>query len=73
MQGPCPYPWQVSYIAAVLETNPILRVSKIIEALAALEHRLLSPVEPGSAEETALKLAKVGLARLKADQWKVAS
>ena len=66
MQGPCPYPWQVSYIAAVLETNPILRLDKIVEALAALEHRLLSPVEPGSAEETALRIAKVGLAQL----WK---
>jgi hypothetical protein len=64
MQGPCPYPWQVSYIAALLETNPILRLDKIVEALAALEHRLLSPVEPGSAEETALRIAKVGLARL---------
>ena len=64
MQGPCPYPWQVSYIAAVLETNPILRLDKIVEALAALEHRLLSPVEPGSAEETALRIAKVGLAQL---------
>ena len=66
MQGPCPYPWQVSYIAAVLETNPILRLDKIVEALDALEHRLLSPVEPGSAEETALRIAKLGLARL----WK---
>jgi hypothetical protein len=64
MQGPCPYPWQVSYIAALLETNPILRLDKIVEALAALEHRLLSPVEPGSAEETALRIAKVGLAQL---------
>ena len=73
MQGPCPYPWQVSYIAAVLETNPLLKRDKIVEALAALEHRLLSPVEPGSAEETALKVARVGLARLKADQWKIAS
>jgi hypothetical protein len=36
-------------------------------------HRLLSAVEPGSAEETALKVARVGLARLKADQWKIAS
>ena len=64
MQGPCPYPWQVSYIAALLETNPILRLDKIVEALDALEHRLLSPVEPGSAEETALRIAKLGLARL---------
>ena len=66
MEGPCPYPWQDSYIAAVLETNPILRLDKIVEALDALEHRLLSPVEPGSAEETALRIAKPGLARL----WK---
>ena len=69
MQGSCPYPWQLSYIAAVLETNPSLTVDKVLEAVAALEHRLLNPLEPGSAEETALKLARVVLARLRDGRW----
>ncbi len=59
------YWWQVCYIEAVLETDPNLRVGRIYEAIAAIEQRLLSPVEPGSYEETALKAANAGLARLK--------
>jgi hypothetical protein len=63
------YWWHVCYIEAVLETDPNLRVGRIYEAIAAVEQRLLSPVEPGSYAETALKAANAGLTRLKSEAF----
>jgi hypothetical protein len=57
--------WWVCYIEAVLETDPNLKVGRIYEAIAAIEQRLLSPIEPGSDEAIALKAANAGVARLK--------
>jgi hypothetical protein len=37
MQGPCPISLASSYIPAVLETNPLLKVDKVVEALAAAQ------------------------------------
>jgi hypothetical protein len=48
------YVWQAPYFAAVLETDPDKTRVRIYEAVAAIEQRRLSPVEPGSAEERAL-------------------
>ena len=39
------YPWQAAYLAAVCETDDSLMDGRILEARAALEQRLLSPIE----------------------------
>jgi hypothetical protein len=65
------YLWQVCYIDALCEADPSRKPCRIYEALAAIEQRLLSPVEPHSNEELALKVATVGLARLRAERMKV--
>jgi hypothetical protein len=39
------YLWQAAYMAAVYETDDSLMDGRILEARAALEQRLLSPVE----------------------------
>jgi hypothetical protein len=49
------YFWQLDYIAAILETDDARVSHRLDEAFAAIEQRLLSPVEPGSLEENALK------------------
>ncbi len=41
----CIYPWQAAYLAAVCETDDSLMDGRILEARAALEQRLLSPIE----------------------------
>jgi hypothetical protein len=61
------YWWWVCYIEAVLETDPNLKVGRIYEAIAAIEQRLLSPIELGSDEAIALKVANAGVARLKSE------
>jgi hypothetical protein len=62
------YLWQQDYIAAILETDDAKLPHLIYEAIAAIEQRLLSPVEPGSQEEKALEAAEKLLAWLKADR-----
>ena len=61
------YWWQTVYIEALLETDENLKVGRIYEAIAALEQRLLSPVDPGSDEDIKLKAAQAGLTRLKSE------
>jgi hypothetical protein len=39
------YPWQAAYLAAVCETDDSLMDGRILEARAALERQLLSPIE----------------------------
>ena len=39
------YLWQAAYMAAVYETDDSLMDGRILEARAALEQRLLSPIE----------------------------
>jgi hypothetical protein len=39
------YPWQAAYLAAVCETDDSLMDGRILEARAALEQQLLSPIE----------------------------
>jgi hypothetical protein len=62
------YSWQLDYIAAVLETDDSRIARRIYEAIAAIEQRLLSPVEPGSAEEQALIQAQKVLSAIKAQK-----
>jgi hypothetical protein len=58
------YGWQNAYMAAVCETETGLMMIRIYEALAAIEQRRLTPVEPGSEEERALEAAETGLRSL---------
>jgi hypothetical protein len=52
------YSWQVDYIAALLETNDSNVAHLIYKAIAAIEQRLLSPVEVGGEEEHSLQQAQ---------------
>jgi hypothetical protein len=60
------YPWQVAYLAAVCETDDSLMDGRILEARAALEQRLLSPIE--GEEYRALENAERALEVLKAER-----
>jgi hypothetical protein len=61
------YWWDVCYTEAVIETDQNLKMGRIYEAIAALEQRLLSPVEPGSDESIKLTAARADLQRLKSE------
>jgi len=61
------YWWEVCYVEAVIETDHNLKLSRINEALEAIEQRLLRPIRPASAEDTRIKLAQESLALLKAE------
>jgi hypothetical protein len=62
------YLWQAAYLSAVLETDNSLVPSRIYEALAAIEQRLLSPIETDSIEFRAIEDAQTGLLTLKAER-----
>ena len=62
------YSWQPDYIGALLETDDSKLAHRTYEAVAAIEQRLLSPLEPGSDEEKALKTAQKLLAVIKAEK-----
>jgi hypothetical protein len=62
------YSWGPAYVAAILETDDGRMPFRIREAWAAIERRLLSPLEVGSAEEKALCRAQSGLTLLKAEK-----
>jgi hypothetical protein len=62
------YTWQAAYQAAILETDDAAMSLRIYEALAAIEQRRLSYLEPGSEEDRALKDAERGLLALKAER-----
>jgi hypothetical protein len=53
--------WEEPYIAAIYETDDANMAGRILEATSAIEQRLLSPVEPGSEEDRAIKMLKAGL------------
>jgi hypothetical protein len=55
------YLWQQPYLAAVCETDNGLMMIRVYEALAAIERRRLTPVEPGGEEDRALTAAEEGL------------
>lgn len=62
------YLWQTAYRAAILETDNAAIPLRIYEALAAIEQRRLSDLEPGSEEERALEDAERALLALKAER-----
>jgi hypothetical protein len=62
------YLWQAPYLAAVCETDDDEMPGRILEALAALEQRLLSPSEIDAEELKAIKDAQDGLQGLKAER-----
>jgi hypothetical protein len=62
------YTWQAAYRDAILETDNAAIPQRIYEALAAMEQRRLSDLEPGSEEDRALEEAERGLLALKAER-----
>ncbi|MGC1905188.1 MAG: hypothetical protein WA715_15310 [Candidatus Acidiferrum sp.] len=62
------YAWQTAYFAAVCETNDEVMMSRILEARAAIEQRLLSPVEQDSAEHRKLLATQKALEILKSER-----
>ena len=62
------YIWQATYQAAILETDNAAMSLRIYEALAAIEQRRLSYLEPGSEEDRALEDAERSLRALKAER-----
>jgi hypothetical protein len=66
MSNPATYSWQQAYLAAVLETDNDLMSLRIYEAFAAIEQRLLSPME--SIEQRVIDDAQTGLLALKAER-----
>ncbi len=60
------YPWQAVYLAAVCETDDSLMDGRILEARAAIEQRLLSPIE--GEEYRAIENAEKALEELKAER-----
>jgi hypothetical protein len=60
------YPWQAAYQAAVCETDDSLMDGRILEARAALEQRLLSPIEGD--EYRAVENAEKALEVLRAER-----
>ena len=66
MSNPATYSWQQAYLAAVLETDNDLMPLRIYEALAAIEQRLLSPMD--AIEQKTVDDAQTGLLTLKAER-----
>lgn len=59
MRNPPTYPWQMTYVFAILETEENKMRSRLYDAIAAIERRRLSPVNGD--EELALSDAEAGL------------
>lgn len=59
------FSWQDDYIAALAETDPAKQRQYVYRAMAAIEQRRLSPLEPGSEEHQAIERAERALAILK--------
>jgi hypothetical protein len=67
------YLWESAYVCAVLETENAQMPSRIYEALAAIEQRLLSPIELGGVEYRAIEDAQRNLLTLKAERTRPSS
>jgi hypothetical protein len=61
------YLWQPAYVAALLETDKSRVSGRIYEAIAAIEQRLLVPIEPSSIEAVAIRNAQAMLEALRAE------
>jgi formiminotetrahydrofolate cyclodeaminase len=62
------YIWQTAYLAAVCETNDEMMMGRILEARAAIEQRLLVPIEQDSAEYREIVAAEKALEGLKSER-----
>ena len=63
MNQPRTYLWLPAYLSAVLKTNNTLLPTRIYEALAAIEQRLLSPIETGGDESWEIENAQREIGR----------
>ena len=68
MNQPRTYLWLPAYLSAVLETDNTRLPTRIYEALAAIEQRLLSPIETGGDESREMENAQRGLLTLKTER-----
>ena len=59
------YSWQDDYLATIAETDPIKLRRRLYEAVAAIEQRRLSPIDPGTEEHQAIERAERALRILK--------
>ena len=59
MRNPPNYPWQMTYVFAILETDENKMRSRLYDAIDAIERRRLSPVNGD--EELALTDAEAGI------------
>jgi hypothetical protein len=64
------YRWQGAYMSAVSEIDDALMPARIYEALAAIEQRLLSPIEAECEEYQAIENAQRALLTLKVERVK---
>jgi hypothetical protein len=62
------YIWQPAYFAAVCETDNARMMVRIMEARAAIEQRLLLPIEEDSEEYRELRAAQKALDVLKTER-----
>ena len=62
------YIWQTAYLAAVCETKDELMMGRILEARAAIEQRLLVPIEQDGAEYRGIVAAEKALEVLKSER-----
>jgi hypothetical protein len=62
------YLWHPAYRAAACETDDSLMPGRILEAVAAIEQRLLTPAEIDDEELRALKNAQAALQSLRAER-----
>jgi hypothetical protein len=66
MSNPETYSWQQAYLPAILEADNDLMSFRICEALAAIDRRLLSPME--AVEQRTTDDAQTGLLTLKGER-----
>jgi hypothetical protein len=66
LSNPATYSWQQAYLAAVLEADNDLMSLGFYETLAAIEQKLLSPME--AIEQRTIDDAQTGLLTLKAER-----
>jgi hypothetical protein len=62
------YIWQPAYLTAVFETDDAMMMGRILEARAALEQRLLVPIDDDSVEYKELVAAQKALEVLKSER-----
>ena len=65
------FSWQGDYIAALLETDESKLTPRVYEAIAAIEQRLLTPLDPHSEEALTIKQAQKVLAFIRTEKLKL--